>query len=358
MSGLQERVQKIVEHAVEAPSGDNSQPWRFVWQEQTQTLHVYNLPENDNPIFNYLQRGSLIAHGALLENIELLAREEKLAARIELLPKGNEDTLVATLSFAEDPAISRDPLVNAIPQRCTNRKAYHTRALTDQEIRMLQSAAENTHDTTILFEQSDEAKKCLATAVSTAERIMLQYKTLHNYFFAMVRWSTQSEAVHKSGLFVKTMELLPPQLLIFRLYSFWPIAKIFNKLGLPTFIAKENAKAYQQASSFLAFISSDQGPEHYILLGRTLQRVWLTATTLGLSVQPVAGVLFLNQRVSGGGGGELTNPQKTLVSGAAKTIAKIFNAPPENIHMLIRIGECGEPSSRSKKMKPKIEIRN
>jgi hypothetical protein len=77
----------------------------------------------------------------------------------------------------------------------------------------------------------------------------------------------------------------------------------------------------------------------------------------------------LNSAGSGHVGPHRTMREREVPSGAVRALQKAFVGtnvvgegpsmrPLENIHMLIRIGECGEPSSRSKKMKPKIEIRN
>ena len=66
-----ELIKDIIRKAVVAPSGENTQPWRFVLRGNT--VSILNLPERDNPVYNFRQRGSFFAHGALIENMELLA---------------------------------------------------------------------------------------------------------------------------------------------------------------------------------------------------------------------------------------------------------------------------------------------
>ncbi|MDP3028969.1 MAG: nitroreductase family protein, partial [Deltaproteobacteria bacterium] len=60
---------KIVEAGTWAPSGDNCQPWRFTWNGQK--LLLFNVLERDTSIYNSRQRASLIAHGAVLENMDI-----------------------------------------------------------------------------------------------------------------------------------------------------------------------------------------------------------------------------------------------------------------------------------------------
>ncbi len=348
----QETVSHILEEAVQTPSGDNSQPWRFVWSEKDQTLFLYNLPDNDNPIFNYEQRGSYIAHGALLENIRLLAGKFQLQASIQTLPDASDTNLIARMSFTPNAFVN--PLVHVIEKRHTNRKPYFKRALTARELEAL--LEDKGEGITLTAEQSDSGKTQLAHAVSVAEQIMLQFKPLHDYFFHMIRWTSAQDREQKSGLYVKTMELLPPQVVIFKLYSFWPIAKILNALGLSKFIGSENAKIYKQASAFILFSTPDDTPESYLRLGSVLQRVWLTATQLGLSVQPVAGVLYLNQRLVANHLPELSPAQQKLIADAAQSIASIFAAPTEQARMLIRVGEANPPTAYARKKIPKIDI--
>lgn len=344
----------ILQQAVQAPSGDNSQPWRFVWSEPDRVLSLYNLPDNDNPVFNYKQRGSFIAHGALLENIQLLAQTVGYQTHMELLAGSTSDDLVAKITFTETNT-EASSLASYINQRSTNRKPYQSRSLTAKEREALLHV--DTEGITLTLEQEEAGKEQLAHAVSTAERVMLEYKPLHDYFFDMIRWTSAQEQKKGSGLYVKTMELLPPQLLIFKLYSFWSIAHILNKLGLPAFIAKENAKIYKQASAFLLFANSEHTPASYVKLGAALQRVWLTATSLGLSVQPVAGIIYLYQRLAGELHANFTPHQAELITNAYGSITNVFKAEPENLRMLVRIGQGEPPSARAQKHLPQITFK-
>ncbi len=64
-------MQKILEAGVRAPSGENCQPWRFVVAGDT--LSIFNIPERDLSPYNFNQLGSMVAHGALIENIVIAA---------------------------------------------------------------------------------------------------------------------------------------------------------------------------------------------------------------------------------------------------------------------------------------------
>ncbi|MCF7898425.1 MAG: nitroreductase, partial [Candidatus Pacebacteria bacterium] len=60
-------IEKIINDGVLAPSGENCQPWKF--ELNGNRLSIFNIPEADMSLYNLKQRGSYIAHGALIENI-------------------------------------------------------------------------------------------------------------------------------------------------------------------------------------------------------------------------------------------------------------------------------------------------
>jgi nitroreductase len=95
-------------------------------------------------------------------------------------------------------------------------------------------------------------------------------------------------------------------------------------------------------------------PENFLQTGMGLQRIWLTATRLGLSMQPIAGVLYLHQRLTASGLPDIPENQKKLIITAVNNIQHTFNNPAGIITMMFRIGQSGPPSARSIKFPPKI----
>jgi hypothetical protein len=68
----------IVEAGTLAPSGDNLQPWIVKWRQDA--LRVSVDPARDRSLYNYRRRASLIAVGAMVENMVIAAGEHGLAA--------------------------------------------------------------------------------------------------------------------------------------------------------------------------------------------------------------------------------------------------------------------------------------
>jgi hypothetical protein len=73
---------EIIADGVKAPSGENSQPWRFIVEGNV--LYTCNIDERDKTPYNFSQHGSYIAHGALIENIAISASHYGLSSPGEI----------------------------------------------------------------------------------------------------------------------------------------------------------------------------------------------------------------------------------------------------------------------------------
>jgi nitroreductase len=347
-------TEQILENAIFAPSGDNSQPWEFICQDLK--IQIKNLPQKDNKIFNFEQRGSYIAHGALLENITQLAKLHGHEAKITFFPDSSNKNITAEVKLIPSSLKPESEILRLIRERNTNRKKYQSIPLTPEQKQKILVAVGSQKK--LLFCEDEASKHLLAQSVSITERIMLEYKPLHEAFFSMIRWSEKEEQQKHGGLNIKTLELLPPQKLIFKWFSHWNASAILRRVGLPKFIALENSKIYSSCSAICALVMESEAPKDFLQTGMELQRIWLTATKLGLSMQPIAGVLYLYQRLVTSGLPNLPENQKKLIITAVENIQHTFNNPTGVITMMFRIGQSNPPSARSIKFPPKITYQN
>ncbi len=346
-----EIILNILKAAVRAPSGDNSQPWRF--EVSNNNIKIYNLPEKDNPIFNYKQRGSHIAHGALIENIIIAAKENGMNVKVNLFPQGTSSDFIAEIDLLPDQLIKKDPLFEFIFKRAINRKHYKDKLLTDEEKKFIfDDLKEIDNGKIILIEDKNKVEK-LGKAFSINEVVMLENKFLHKYFFNDVRWTDEQEREHKTGLYAKTMELKPPELAVFKILSHWRINKILCKLGIAKFIAKENAKGYG-TGTIGAIIMKDGSPESYIKAGMIMQRIWLKATQLGLSLHPVTGVVFMMMRINENKNEVLSDVHVDLLKKAYFEIKDNLGIDEGEITITFKIGDGGKSSGYSSRLEPNI----
>ncbi len=347
-------IAKVIEAGIQAPSGDNSQPWEFVVHGDV--ISVFNRPDRDLPFFNYGQRGSYVAHGGLLENIAIAARHLGHEAKITLFPEADNEQHVADIEIVrfESMRASADSLYPYIFSRSTNRKPYKITPLLPLHKDELMNAGEEVGGGTVHLVEDVESRCVIAEASVVNERVVLETPALRQIFFDHVVWSEEEEKQKRTGLYVKTLELARPQEIIFRLYGNALAARLFNAIGLSRIIARDNAKLYAAAGAIGIVVTQGESPHDFVTGGRIMQRVWLKATQFGLSMHPVTGVLFLMNRVRTGHAEGLSAMHSEMLQGAYERIHSTFGLERGTIVMLFRIGSGGEPSARSSRLPPRI----
>lgn len=352
---MENKIKKIIAIAVNAPSGDNMQPWRFVLTRQG--VDLYNIPTGDTSPYNMRQRGSLIAHGAVLENIDIVAPTFGLQPSIQIFPLPNNQTHVARINFTVvTPRLH--PLAVAIEQRCTNRLAYERTPLTEDTTRMLDTVVTGAFQHfSLSWMRENQEKDALGKILSLNERLILENEKIHDAIFSIIRWTNEDERATNDGLFIKTLELAPPQRFAFRIFSNWRrLSKIRKWINVGKLVSKDTAKLYASSGAFGLFTIDDERDATFVTLGRALQRLWLTATNNGLSIQPVTALPYLYQRIKAGDAAFLSIEQQQEIKNAVEAIRTHFHVSPlQTAAFLFRIGICRlQPSARSHKRSPFI----
>ena len=320
-----EHVHQILTAAVSAPSGDNSQPWKFGVHGNEITL--FNVPEADQSLYNSVQNASIISHGCLLGNLRLASAQLGFKAEIEL-PENNEGQVVAHIRLVEQSS-PRDELYDCIALRSSNRKPYSTTPLPKGEIDYLLDEQGLPSNIRVVLKGGAE-KDTLAIAASVNEKIVLENRLLHGFLFDHVTWS-KAEDKKKHGFYIDTFELRAPQKIAFRLFSHWKILQLFNKIGASDFISRDNAELYKKSAAIGAIIASDTTRKSYINSGIALQKVWLRATKLGIGFQPLTGVTLLMQHIREDGGTGLSAKHIELIRFSYRQIEEICGKPDGNI---------------------------
>lgn len=342
---MDQNVRKILEAAVQAPSGENCQPWRF--RINPNEIQLFNEPLSDQSLYNWGQRGSAVAHGAALENITIAAAAIGYQANLELFPDPTNQNFIAKIKLIKQ-APTDESLYPYIVQRTTNRKAYRLTPLTNSEMATLQSSAASINSGQIFFTQDLDQIKILAAASSGNERVMFNNQFLHNFFFTHINWTKLEDETKKSGFYIKTLELPPPAKILFPIFRRWSVMSWLNRrLGFYQKIAKQNAKTYASAPAFGIITTLNNSAKSCVLAGRVFERLWLTVTKLGLSLQPLTGVLFFMRGIEAGKTSNFSSEQLLSIENDYQTIKKVFGLINEVVLLMFRIGHALPPTARA-----------
>lgn len=351
-AAYKEKVTKILTAAAAAPSGDNSQPWRFVVHESFIEFHY--LPERDNPILNYEEGGTLIALGAALQNAELEARAQGYAPSTTL-EEGGSCVAIMHLASGGNLDATQRPMREAIFRRHTNRKAYEKAPLSRKmHATILGPLISGSADPKLFLIESRETMEEVSRALTTMEETALANNALHTLFFSSIFWSKAKNRAGEQGLYIKTLELPHPVQALFRLLRHWRFAKLLASVGFPRFVAQTNAQQNASASALGVIAAPRLRRVTYLETGKMLERVWLFATAQGLSLQIVTGITFLARSIDNPDTAQLlSDEEQKRVRAAYATIKRNVDEGYQPI-LIFRIGTSDGPTEVTYRRTPEI----
>jgi len=344
ITGISPDVERILEAGNTAPSGENCQPWHFVVRGAIIEVHL--LPERDTSAYNWGQRSSYLANGAAIENIVIAASAEDYRTEVSYFPNPVDALHIATIFLTKDPSCKLDALAAYTGTRISNRKTYKKDSLTSEERRALLAATENYYGSMTLVEEREDIKR-LGHVGSTNEEVMLANRSLHQFFFNHVSWTKEEDEKKKVGFYIKTLELPLPAEMMFKLFRHWSIMRILGTIGFNHIVGKQNGATNASAAAMGAFMIEGIEPIDFVKIGRAIERFWLTAASLGLSVQPLTGVLFFKLRITGREGEVFSAREKKLIMSAYERASQILKADGKHVAFMFRIGHDGIPSAHA-----------
>ncbi len=344
-------ITKIIEDGVKAPSGENCQPWRFIIQGGE--VLVFNVPDADISLYNLEQKGSYIAHGALLENIRISALHYGYAVEIVLFPDEKDTTHVATLTFKKNAPVE-NTLYKAIDTRCTNRKEYTGEKLSNKEKETLIEAVRSIPSYDFLLVDDDTILPSMGKALAAHEKVLFEHRKMHDFFYDHILWDKKDEA-KAGGFYIKTLEFLPHQLGAVKVFKHWPLLVVLNKIiGVSTMISKDNGEKYARSGTFGAITMKDSSDKDYVYLGMTMQRVWLTATNLDIAMHPCNGTLYLMKHIISQGDKEFSKKHRSLIKESYADILSQFDSKDGEVVFIFRLGKAEPPTATAHRVKPFI----
>ncbi len=345
LAGVTPQLESILAAGNHAPSGENSQPWRFVIKGAN-IVDLYLVPERDQSHYNWGQRASYVALGAVIENIVIAASAFGMKVDISLFP-GGDPNLVATLNLISDPTVRHDPLEEHILLRVTNRKKYAPIRLTDVERRSLQEMVRPNQVAKLYLVDERSSIQRLAKVGAANEEIMLTNEALHQFFFSHISWTKEEDNAKKSGFYIKTLELPPLAESAFYIIQNWSVMQFLNNVHFERFVGNQNASIYAASGAMGGIAIEKDEPSDFLQAGRLFQNTWLAATKLGFSLQPLTGILFFKNKIDGGQGDVFSGDQRARIEEEYKTAKQIFGIESKRLVCMFRLGAGAPPTARS-----------
>ncbi len=278
-------IERILELARWAPSGDNTQPWRFEIIDETSLL-VHASDTRDWCVYDLDGRASQIAVGTLLENIAIAASAEGLDTSFNRRKETPETKPVIEVSFTAVKKQEPDPLLPYIKIRSVQRRPYSTRPLSSSQKDALEASVDKRYR--IIWIEGRENKWRMAKLLFRNAHIRLTMREGYEVHRDVIEWDAQFS---KDKVPDKSVGLDPVTLRLMKwAMQTWERVQMLNRWFAGTFIPRiqlDLIPALRCGAHFV--IVAEQPPktiDDNFDSGRALQRFWLTATRLGLQFQP------------------------------------------------------------------------
>ena len=274
-----DKLRYLLNYAILAPSGHNSQPWLFkIFGDE---VELYADRRRALPVCDPEDRELVMACGAALLNLRLALRHFGYEGKAKTFPKKDEPDLLARVGFGEKrkPNAEDDLLFRAITQRRTNRMPFEPRNIPEKVLAELQAAASK-EDSWLHLVHGESDRNKVADLVAEGDRIQMANPSFRRELAA---WMHRNRTVSHDGMpgFALGLGGLTSNLapIIVRTFDFGE---------------GQAAKDQQLAtgSPVLGVLGTDANtPESWLSGGQALERVLLRARAEGVWAS------FLNQPI-------------------------------------------------------------
>lgn len=278
-------VEQILDLARWAPSGDNTQPWRFEIVDEKHVV-VHGFDTRDHCVYDLDGHPSQIALGALLETISIAASTHGLRAAFRRRPDAPEAKPTFDANFEPDPSVQPDSLIPYIPYRSVQRRPMSSRPLTLREKQALEASVGD--DYRILWLEGFAKRLQAARLMFDNAKLRLTMPEAYRVHRDIIEWNARfsEDRVPDQALGLDPMTVR----LMRWVMGSWKRVEFFN-----TFLAGTWAPRIQMdfipgiacAAHFVILGRREaETIDDYVAAGRAVQRFWLTATKLGMQLQP------------------------------------------------------------------------
>ncbi len=339
-------IERILELARWAPSGDNMQTWRFeILSPDHLAVHAYDT--RDHCVYDLDGHPSQIAFGTLLETIAIAASAHGLRADVMRRAEARATHPIFDVRFVADPSVVRSPLVDVIDKRTVQRRPMRTTPLTAEHKRLLEATVAPGYALTWL--ESRDQKWRAAKLMFNNARLRLTMPEAFETHRSIIDWKNRTHSPDKVPAGALGVDAMTLHLMKWAMVSWRRMATVNTLMGTwAPRLQMDLAPGMACAAHFV--LKARQAPasiDDYVAAGRALQRFWLTMTTFGLYMQPEMTPLIFSKYAREGT--SFTAQPKLAASAKGlqrQTEALIFNDALHPVYMG-RLGYGPAPAARS-----------
>lgn len=264
-------IKTMLESAIKAPSGHNTQPWKF--KVDGNTIEITPDFSRRLPIVDPDDHALFISLGCALENLLIAANNFGWDSKISLyLDLAKEEKI--SVELAKGKNLNQNGLFKYIPIRQSTRNGYDGKSISKEDWVKIKDAAQEEDVEVIIFKDQEEMKT-ITPFVKEAAILQFQNQAFVDELMHWIRFNNSKAEKTGDGLSGKvTGNPSVPD---------W-LGKIFMGLSIsPEKEAKKYEELILNSSGLMLFIAKRNDKKAWINLGRSFERAVLMSTSLGIN---------------------------------------------------------------------------
>lgn len=286
---LSEPMREILDLARWAPSGDNTQPWRFEPVGES-SLRVHGFDTREHCVYDLDGRPSRLSVGAMLETLRIAASRVGRRVEVRRDRSAPETAPVFDVDLVADPNEVPHPLAAFIESRSVQRRPLSTRALSMSEKQALEAAVGPGFR--VHWFEAPALRRRFARLMFRSAGIRLGIEEAYRVHASVIEWKAREslDRIPDAAVGLDPLSLLAMR---WAMRSWRRTRFVSRYLGgtLPPRLQLDLLPAFLCAGHVVLSAQKEaSGPEERLdadfEAGAAVQRFWLTAESLGLLHQP------------------------------------------------------------------------
>jgi len=278
-------IEEILDLARWAPSGDNTQPWRFEIRAPS-TVIVHGFDTRKHCVYDLDGRPSQMALGALLETMGIAASGYGLRTEVQRILGLADETPTFKVRFQVDSSVHASPLIPAITTRSVQRRPLRTKPLAPAQKAALEACVAPDYEVVWLEAPRDRWR--VAMFLFKNAKLRLTMREAYEVHRSVIEWNARfsedkipDQAVGADPMTMKLMRWVMQSWARVEFFNTWLGGTLMPRLQL------DLLPSWACAAHF-ALVANEvpSSIDQFVAAGRAMQRFWLEVARLGLFLQP------------------------------------------------------------------------
>ncbi len=339
-------IERIIEAGRWAPSGDNTQPWRFEVLSNNE-FRIEGHDTRDWVVYDLEGRASQLAIGCMFENMFIAGRELGYELNVSECSDFSDIKPIFRVKLSPVERVG-DPLYANIWTRTVQRRPMGTDLLNLSEKKCLEDSLPEGFKVVWLESKQERSKAAKLMYGNAYTRLsMKEGFEVHSKILDWGKATSEDKIPDKSlGLDPLTLKLMKWSLQSWSRFNF--MAKYLGGTIMPR-IVLDYIPALKSCAHFIIVAEAEpRSIQDYIRAGRAVQRFWLTSDLLNLGFQPEQTPVIFSEYIRRGV--KFTESQETIDNAVKIDLMLKELVGEDTVKKSVfmgRLGRSQRPASRS-----------